>query len=347
MKLDPFVAQVVSLSLLLTCGQTSLADTNAPPDFQEVRQIIRANLPGVTDAELDRGALHGLLLSVRGKVSLVESHTNIAPAETLSQASSIGEGIAYLRISSVDEGLSTQITAAVEAMSRSNKLTGLIFDLRFSGGGNYSAAVAVADIFLTEEKPLLDDGAGMMKSSTKTNALTLPVALLVNGETVGAAEALAEVMRATGTGLILGGTTRGAAMTSREFTLSNGRKLRIADASVKLADGSAMSSKGVSPDIAVDVSVADERHYLSDPFVTLTKTSVIAAAHHASTNKVPKRVRLTEADLVRARREGIRLDEDSSPQREVEPELPVIQDPVLARAVDLLKGLAVVRRNRS
>lgn len=51
-------------------------------------------------------------------------------------------------------------------------------------------------------------------------------------------------------------------------------------------------------------------------------------------------------DLVRARREGIRLDEDLTPQREAESEKPFLRDPALARAVDLLKGLAVVRRAR-
>ena len=103
----------------------------------------------------------------------------------------------------------------------------------------------------------------------------------------------------------------------------------------------------MTPDILVIVTEADERDYMNDPYanpsklVTATNVSVIA------TNRAPRRVRLTEADLVRARREGIRLDEDQIMQREVEPEKPHIRDPALARAVDLLKGLAVVRRTRS
>jgi hypothetical protein len=40
------------------------------------------------------------------------------------------------------------------------------------------------------------------------------------------------------------------------------------------------------------------------------------------------------------------LDEDLPFVRNAEPEKPIIRDPALARAVDLLKGLAVVRRTQ-
>jgi C-terminal processing protease CtpA/Prc len=282
---------------------------------------------------------------VRGKVTIVESKTNDAPnAVNISKSLSLGDGIAYLRVATVSDGLAANVTAGVTAIGATNKLTGLILDLRFTAGDGYAAAAATADLFLSEERPLLDSGQGVIKSTAKTNALSLPVTLLVNTETVGAAEALAEVMRDTGTGLILGNVTRGAAMTSREFTLKNGRKLRIADAPVKLGNGSLIAEKGVTPDILVVVAEADERAYMDDPFATpgrsLTTTNLTATA----TNRAPRRARLTEADLVRARREGVRLDEDLTPLREPESEKQLIRDPALARAVDLLKGLAVVRR---
>jgi hypothetical protein len=40
-------------------------------------------------------------------------------------------------------------------------------------------------------------------------------------------------------------------------------------------------------------------------------------------------------------------DEDSALSRAAEPQKPVIRDPVLARAVDLIKGLAIVRESHS
>jgi hypothetical protein len=70
----------------------------------------------------------------------------------------------------------------------------------------------------------------------------------------------------------------------------------------------------------------------------------------SSTNRAPRR-RLNEAELVRLSREGQLPDRENpftnSPTRAAEPQPAVIQDPVLARAVDLLKGLAVVQQFRS
>jgi hypothetical protein len=40
------------------------------------------------------------------------------------------------------------------------------------------------------------------------------------------------------------------------------------------------------------------------------------------------------------------LDGEFPVGRDLDPEKPILRDPVLARAVDLLKGLAVVRRPR-
>ena len=347
MKHISSAVRLLAFTAFFQCQIDGSAETLAPLEYGEVREIIRAQLPGVTDAELDRGALGGLLHSLRGKVTVIESKTNDATdTVVISKATSLGEGVGYLRVAAVSEGLAASVSAGFKAINATNKLTGLILDLRFTAGDDYPAVAAVVDLFMSEEQTLLDSGKGVMKSTAKTNALSLPVTVLVNSETVGAAEALAEVMRDTGAGLILGNVTRGAAMTSREFTLKNGRKLRIADAPVKRGNGSVIAEKGVTPDILVIVTEADERDYMNDPYanpsklVTATNVSVIA------TNRAPRRVRLTEADLVRARREGIRLDEDQIMQREVEPEKPHIRDPALARAVDLLKGLAVVRRTR-
>jgi hypothetical protein len=347
MKSIRSVGQVLLLLSAALWLFTASVEAAAPLDYNEVREVIRVQLPGVTDAELDRGALEGLLHSVRGKVTVVDSNTNDAVhSGVISQTISLVEGIAYLRVANVREGLAAKVTAGVAAINATNKLTGLILDLRFTAGDDYAAAAATADLFLSEERPLLDIGQGAVKSTTKTNALSIPVTLLVNAETVGAAEALAEVMRDTGTGLILGNTTRGAAMTSREFTLKGGRKLRIADAPVKLGNGSIIAERGVTPDILAVVSEADERAYMEDPFTDLSKPVAMTNITATTMNRAPRRVRLTEADLVRARREGVRLDEDLMPQREPESEKPYIRDPALARAVDLLKGLAVVRRTR-
>ena len=72
-------------------------------------------------------------------------------------------------------------------------------------------------------------GNGMVRSKEKSDAIALPVAVLVNRQTAGAAEALAAVLRETGAGLILGGKTAGQAMVAQEFPLKNGDRLAHRD----------------------------------------------------------------------------------------------------------------------
>ena len=73
----------------------------------------------------------------------------------------------------------------------------------------------------------------------------------------------------------------------------------------------------------------------------------------SDTNR-PRR-RLNEAELVRLQREGILADEETglpAPAKRagtgrlpVVPEGPVLMDPALIRAIDLLKGLAVIQQS--
>ena len=60
-----------------------------------------------------------------------------------------------------------------------------------------------------------------------------------------------------------------------------------------------------------------------------------------------RQLRPNEADLIRTRRDGQSLDGELPLSRGVEPEKPLLRDPALTRAVDLLKGLAVVRATRN
>lgn len=338
------------LSPATACPAAQVAGEN-PPDFDEVRELIRAHLTGTTDPDLNRAAVEGLLNNLRGKVRLLTSSDDVpvppnAPAIT--KVMVFDDQIGYLRVGQVSTSLAEEISRQCKSVSATNKLAGLILDLRFAGGDDYAAAAAAANLFVATAQPLLDWGRGPAKSVEKTNALNWPVAVVVNTETTGAAEALAAVLREGGVALILGGTTLGAAMTTQDFPLKNGQRLRIATSPVKLGNGTVISHQGVKPDIEVVVASETERAYLDDPYATSTRTNLVAASTNlaATTNRLARRTRPNEADLVRARRDGFSLDGEFPMSREVEPEKPVIRDPALARAVDLLKGLAVVRRTR-
>ena len=342
-----FSRQLAVTLALLAAVFPARAATNSAPDFKEVYDLVRKHLAGASDSELDRAATEGLITGLRGKVSLVSGDDQSTPSDValISQSAVLEEDIAYLRVGRVGDGLAKAISGAMQALAATNKLKGVVLDLRFASGDDYAAVAATADLFVANARPLLDWGNGVVKSEKKYDIINLPVAVLVNRETGGAAEALAAVLRETGVAIILGGTTAGNAMIAEEFTLANGQRLRIATSPVKLGDGTALSTAGVKPDIEVKVRLEDERAYADDAYASLSKIAVNSTNEIAGTNRPGRRPRISEADLVRERREGTNLDE-VTPVRDREPEKPLIRDPALARAVDLLKGLAVVRRAR-
>ncbi len=351
------IAVMLAFALCVSAARAA-ATTNEAPDFKEVYDLIRAHLEGVSTAELDQAAVQGLLAKLYPRVVLVtnELATKTESSEgLLSQSRVFDGGFAYLRVERVGEGLAKEISTAYDALSVTNRLKGLILDLRFAGGDSYSAAAAAADLFLAGSQPLLDWGNGMVESKTKTDAIKSPLAVLVNQQTSVAAEALAALLRATGVGLVIGNNTAGRATLGREYPLQNGQRLRIATSEIKLGNGTELSVEGVKPDIQVAVSAADEKVYFGDAYKVLSKPTNLLASATSSTNSAageptrPGRRRLTEADLVRERREELNRDPETAllTARRVEPEKPMVRDPALARALDLLKGLVIVREFRS
>jgi hypothetical protein len=336
------------------CAET----TNLAPDFKEVYDLLRTNLTGATDDNLNRAAIAGLLSRFPGKVSLVGGAADGSAipqgGAALSKSAIIENNVAYLRIGRVTGNLANELSAAYRALTTTNKVTGIVLDLRFVVGDDSASAQAAANLF----------------TSKKIIAGSLVV--LVNGETRGAAETLAAALRHAGAGLIIGNPTAGEAATFKEFLLRNGERLRIATPPVKSGNGLAIPSDGLQPDIAVTVSADDERAFWENPYASPAQNNNNPGV--ATNNSLPFVDRISEADLVLQKQHdgktigttefhtrdmdlpGPRLirrpsgdnagDEDAAPARAAEPQKPVLRDPVLARAVDLIKGLAVVHQSR-
>ena len=214
--------------------------------------------------------------------SLRADATNAA----LTKADVLENDVTYLRVGLVEKNLVDEIQSAQSALAATNKTTGTILDLRFAGGDDLDSAKAAADLFAQKR---------------------LPLAILVNSETHGAAAKLAADLREANDGLIFGDSSK------------------------------------VKPDIKIKARLADERTFLENPYGTLAQVETNSAA---TTNNFLSFVdHTTEADLVREKIKDGDQDENSEPTHAVEPQKPFIRDPVLARAVDLIKGLAVVRQS--
>lgn len=306
---------------------------DAPP-LDEVLGLLRSHLAGVTEAELNAAAVQGLVDRLRPRVFLL---TNPPPASApeppplLARTNLFEGGLACLRVGRVAAGLAEAVRDTLQSWRAAGELRGVVLDLRFAGGEDLAAAAAVADLFVAEPHPLIEWEATRQTATAKTNAFPWRLAVLVNRETRGAAEALAAALHELRLALLLGNTTAGEAAVYREFPLSTGQRLRLMVSAVKVGPaGRALTPAGLAPDIRVEVAEADERRFVEDPFYL-----------PAGAGTGTRAARLTEADLVRMHREG--LGSAGARARRPEPtEGPRVSDPVLARALDLLKSLAIL-----
>lgn len=116
--------------------------------------------------------------------------------------------------------------------------------------------------------------------------------------------------------------------------------LRLRSAKAGVVIGSTDLTGALSPDIAVKVSAADEKKFLTNPFALTTTNEAPSLA--AKNELLPLIDHMSEAELVRKRIKDGEEDVETLTPR-AEPAQPVIRDPVLVRAVDLLKALTIFR----
>lgn len=325
--------------------------TNAWPHFQEVLHLLRGELRGVTEPELNEAMVEGMLKQMHPRVLIDTTPTTPGAGTNLIARSAVLEGhCGYVRIQQVASGLEVQLKQAIEKLTAGQtNVNGLVLDLRFAGGIDFSTAAKTASSFVQDNKELFDFGEGMVSGGSGTNAIQWNTLVLVNGKTTGAAEGLAALLRQSAGAVILGNRTANQASVYKSFQLSNGRKLQIASGKVVLADGRELSKEGVIPDLTTGVGEEDERMFLEDPYRQLASRAS-GAVKAGSTNNAARR-RINEAELVRRQREGVDPDEIDSPELSTAPEStpparPVLRDPTLARAVDLIKGLNAMQKAR-
>lgn len=337
--MKPTFPSPVWMALLLIVPallQPTVAAEKSAPKLQEVFDLIRAQLGGTNPAELEQEALQALLRQFAGRVVLLDKPTAAAPPKTgpsISQSGLFENAFAYLRLSHVSPELAGTLATEFAKLDKTAKLKGLLLDLRYADGSDSRAAAQTAAQFIAEEKVLLHVGGDSIRSSARTNAIQLPVAILINQQTSGAAEVLAALLRQHQVGLLIGTATTGGLRQFKEFTLSTGQRLRIATGETKFSDGPNLPTTGLRPDIAITVSPEAERSFYSEPYKPLPALT-------KSTNSSP--ARLNEAELIRRQQAG--EDPEAAPAQPAPlPTRPLIRDPAITRALDLLKGLAVVR----
>lgn len=205
--------------------------------------------------------------AIRGMVSSLDPYSRYLNAEELAQfqrASSSTTGSPIWSLSEKQGGYVYldidffQLTIAdyiKRDLSKVNKFTGVVIDLRDNGGGFVDSAVAVADLFLDNKLVVNAKGrSAEANRDLRTNRLTpfinVPMVILINENTASAAEIFAAAMQDHERATIIGTSSYGKG-TVQSLIYTNFGAIQITTSMNYRPLGTAIQGEGVVPNYDV------------------------------------------------------------------------------------------------
>ena len=180
--------------------------------------------------------------------------------------------VTYIRIENFTESTPDQFSKSVEN-AVSSGASALIFDVRSVSEGLVSSAASVLDKLIGSGDLLFvryQDGSDSLLYSSNSRETALPMAVLVNEATSGAAEFFAAGLKDYGKAKIVGMPTAGVGSLQKIFKLDDGSAIKLTIGEYYLANSQeTWEGKGIVPDHAATLSYTPD---FSD--VTLLDASV-------------------------------------------------------------------------
>ncbi len=165
-------------------------------------------------------------------------------------------GIGYIRIARFSSGAADILEKKVRKLFLAG-IKALIIDLRRNHGGTVEDIVGSLKIFIGKESELFHTesrhaGYSVKYSADKTAPFPgIPMAVLVDGQTMSGAEVFAASLSDSGRARLVGVTTFGRASVQKVFRLKNGRGLKLTVCMMVPPSGDKIEGFGLKPDITL------------------------------------------------------------------------------------------------
>lgn len=318
----------------------SLRETvNSLDDAQVQKAVESLQSNFLSPSALDEGAkqramLEGLIRRLSpGAAILSADKAKARPEPPPFLAEILDDRAGYLRPGKLDAGALSQLDVALASFA-DKKLPAVILDLRaVAGGSEFEPAADFARRFCQKGKMLFS----IQKPSAKQERILTSnqgpayegiLVVLADGDTSGAAEALAATLRLNAGAMIVGSDTAGQAVEFSEIPLGGGKILRVAVSQAVLPENATIFPGGVKPDIAISLPPGA----LADIYAATKDKGVSQFVFDA------ERPRMNEAALVASTNPEIEGGKDRlrAPLR----------DTVLQRAMDLVTAVSFYKRQK-
>jgi len=209
----------------------------------------------------------------------------------VSYSGMVGDGIGYIKLDKFLENAGQEVKDALATIQKENP-KGIVLDLRNNGGGILQEAVKIVNLFVAKDQLVVTQkGKNVEKTITYKTfaapiAASLPLVVLVNGNSASASEIVAGALQDLDRGIIIGQRSYGKGLVQQTFNLpynslvkvtvakyytpsgrciqkldyahkdANGMAERFADSTMTMyptkTGRNVYSGNGVYPDIVVD-----------------------------------------------------------------------------------------------
>jgi carboxyl-terminal processing protease len=210
---------------------------------------IRAALAGAPGSSLSISVVRARRAEPQ-KMSITREIVSVPPVSDKMMEDSIG----YIKVDALTKGKSQEIAGKIKSLEKQGAKK-LVLDLRNTSDGEESEGIATANLFLNHGTITYLQGQKYPREAFNADpakAITsLPLAVLVNKGTAGAAEVVAAAILENARGDVVGDKTFGDGSIQKTIPVPDGGALILSVAKYYSPSGKAIQDSAVTPNVMV------------------------------------------------------------------------------------------------
>ena len=231
-------------------------------DLTEAARLVRG----------EKGSTLVLMIKREGEREFLsfELERELIKVPDVSYSGMLRERTGYVKLSNFSKYSAEDLEKAVRKMNQA-KLNALIIDLRGNPGGLLSAALMSADLFIEQDKILLETRGRISQSNKKylsrrrpIVSKDLPLAILIDGGSASASEILSGVLQDYDRAVIIGESSFGKGLVQTVTRLSPETRLKLTTAKYYLPSGRLIQKREIATDVMYeDVLLTEDKPFYS------------------------------------------------------------------------------------
>ena len=182
--------------------------------------------------------------------------------------------VGYIRLEEFSANAPDQMRRAIQDLNR-QRVDGFVLDLRGDPGGLLDASVEIARMWQENGaivRTIDRQGDSEQLKADRTALTKRPLVVLVDGNSASASEILTGSLKDNHRAVVVGSQTFGKALVQSVHSLSDGSGLAVTIAHYYTPDGTDINHKGITPDIKIDLTEAQQRQLVANPALIATQS---------------------------------------------------------------------------